>query len=870
MDRDRNGKGWVFVGLLAAGLTLAIYVFEVQALRFGWGHFESRQAVKSVTASTAEPTPIVTQDAGPAAAEVAEFEIEEPLERTSPLLASINLQEPLEPAPIVSLLAPVPDADADGIPANEVIDPLLEATEPGFQTPTSQLVSSRRFIELETPPAASPTQDRPLDSGGWPAAPALVESLDRLLEESTSSDMALQQWHAAVTEQLMGLWGLDSLSSEDSLGYLQQLDTLVNDGELLAETIEDRDTAYKLRSTLYALQRRVAIWQAVWQALQRPDVYLVDLNTASVSASQILSTVNEVKELLAKTGDVDNWSKYLLLDEIEAMLQTDSSDAKVTGPVSRKFLSRITWQRLTPEQLEFMYREPIAKLREQLYPWAQQPVNYRRMLVELELLEEDPINRCRATLADSLQSLRFSPQPELVTIAQTMNDYYRNANLRVAISKDFVQRMLPQKDWESRPVRQNILGANTRGTSQVLTKLTLDFIPSNSAWQVDLGVNGLIKAQTKSTKGPATLYNKQNTEVTTHRSLRLDTQELNIEKGTAQVKMNDRLQGFETSLDSLPVVNQFFRAIVAQQVEQQRGVAQQLAKKIVQNQVDKEFDKTLEDQLSQAEDRLVERVLEPLHRLQLNPLVVDLQTTEERLLIRYRVAAQTQLASHTPRPRAPADSEISIQLHQSALNNTVAQLGLGDRLWPLRELCERMANAFGGNGLSVGDDIPENVTIRFAPYRPISVEFDRGKVWITLRIAELHQQDGIHLERFIVRTSYIADVSGLQAGLSHNGPISIDGYRLGIRERVPIRLIFSKVFSKNASIPLLTPKIAEDPRVQGLAVSQLEFRDGWLALALSNQNSPHIADVRRMYPIRSADKESAGGLDNGDEAVRLE
>lgn len=886
MDKDRKGLGWVYAAAIAVGLTLIIYVFEVEALRFGWFHFESRQAVKQVTSTTSKPLPIETYDAGPAQADVAEFEVAEPLAPSTPLLAQNNLTEPLEPAPLVALLAPVADSDADGIPSNEMIDPQLEATEPAFARPTSQLVSARRMVEDELPANPSITQERTLDSGGWPAAPALIELLDRLIEPTDASfsisdaseieanaesESPIKQWHTHVTAELMYLWGLESLADEQSRLSLERLASLIVVGENIADELDNAELAYRLRTTLYGLQRRVTVWQAIWTALQKPDVQLIDMRASSLTSADIRQSLTEVRNLVAKTGDAEGWSKYLLLDEIDSVLAIESPSAKTTGPVARRFLARVTWQRLSDEQIDFLYREPIVKLREQLYPWAQQPVNYRRMLVELELLEEDPINRCRATLADSLQSLRFSPQPELVHVAHVMNDYYRNANLRLAVSKSFVERMLPKREWESRPVRQNILGADTRGTSQVLTQLSLNFVPSSDSWQVDIGVDGKILAQTRSTKGPATLYNQQNTDVHTSRSLRLNPQELVVQqKGDADVKLNDRLKKFETSFDSLPIINQFFRAVVAQQVEQQRGVAQQLAKRIVKNQVDREFDKTLETQLEQAEDRLVEKVLDPLTKLNLSPLVVDLQTTEQRLLVRYRVAAQTQLAAHTPRPRAPSDSELSVQLHQSALNNTIAQFGLGDRLWPLTELCEKMVGVFGDGSMGVGDDIPENVFIRFAPYRPISVEFDRGKVWITLRIAELHQEGGIHLERFIVRTSYLADVSGLQAGLTHDGPISIDGYRLGIRERVPIRLIFSKVFSKQNYIPVLAPKISEDSRLTGLAVSQLEFRDGWLALALSSEHSPHIANVQRMYPVRSADQSnSTSGVDNGEEAVRL-
>ena len=51
-----------------------------------------------------------------------------------------------------------------------------------------------------------------------------------------------------------------------------------------------------------------------------------------------------------------------------------------------------------------------------------------------------------------------------------------------------------------------------------------------------------------------------------------------------------------------------------------------------------------------------------------------MQTTEELLLGRFRIAGDDQLAAFTPRPRDASDSLINLQIHQSAINNTLEQL----------------------------------------------------------------------------------------------------------------------------------------------------------------------------------------------------
>jgi hypothetical protein len=56
-------------------------------------------------------------------------------------------------------------------------------------------------------------------------------------------------------------------------------------------------------------------------------------------------------------------------------------------------------------------------------------------------------------------------------------------------------------------------------------------------------------------------------------------------------------------------------------------------------------------------------------------------------------------------------------------------------------------------------------------------------------------------------------------------------------------MIFAKVLANRDSIPVIADFLLKDKRAAGLAVSQLEMRDGWLAVAVSDEQSPHIASV---------------------------
>ena len=110
-----------------------------------------------------------------------------------------------------------------------------------------------------------------------------------------------------------------------------------------------------------------------------------------------------------------------------------------------------------------------------------------------------------------------------------------------------------------------------------------------------------------------------------------------------------------------------------------------------------------------------------------------------------------------------------------------------------------------------------------------------------MRIVRLRRTESVDLTQFIVRAAYKPQVDGLKASLVRDGHLRISGPRMSMRERLPARTIFNKVLSSNREIPITHPRLLEHPAVEGLAVSQLELRSGWLALAISDDEAPRIA-----------------------------
>jgi hypothetical protein len=206
-----------------------------------------------------------------------------------------------------------------------------------------------------------------------------------------------------------------------------------------------------------------------------------------------------------------------------------------------------------------------------------------------------------------------------------------------------------------------------------------------------------------------------------------------------------------------------------------------------------------------------------------------MSTTQQRVIARYRLAADNQLGAQTPRPQAPGDSLLSVQLHESALNNTLANLKLEGRRTELHELYRELAMIFERPELEVPEGIPEGVVVQFADEDAIRVRCDDSQVMLTIRIAEL-KSGRSKWNDFSVRAFYVPDAEQLNANLVRQDTLQIMGERIG--ERLPLRVIFSKVLSKSRTFNLINKRLSENPNLADCRVNQFVINDGWIGVGI--------------------------------------
>ena len=853
-ESERGFRGWIYAISVAVCLMLVFLASESLSRLKQPGFYHAPRTTTLSISTTPKVFPKIATESIPLAIET----LNAPIESDSWIdyrIASRTSIALLEPPAGARLSAPISSA----VGSDPFLDPNRNQRSPSVlaETAASSTHTVATSVSSIRPANTNAFHDRTwltsdptvtANSKAWPSSTHLLNEIEKLrTEASTKAAIEVQNWVDQISSTYERLTQ-QSLTDDSSVAILESLHALANEGVSLAELTLETDAALAsdVARLSYSIERRFAVWNAVSGCVLKGKTHFVAARKHVVDSQRLLECLADVQLAIQTTEDTTNWNQYLMLDSLKQLAAGEITGKQDQVDMVRQFLARVTAHRVSDIQRSILASTEVHKLADQVHPLSIGPVDYRKLVEDLETLESDPVHRCSKTLADAMQSLRFSEHIEQAAVAHAIGVHYRNANLRLAVSEEFINRMMPKQSIIEKPVRQNILGADTRGISKVLTKLKVDFIKDASALKLALNLEADVSSKTKSSRQGATFFNSSIANVNAVREVTISTQGMKIDGRRATVESSDSLRNFSTDWDRLPILGDMVRQFAHQEFVQARPIAKRIMQKTIAKQTDDEFDKQLLEKVRTSEGQFNKRLIGPLQSLDLQPMVVDLQTTDTRLIVRYRLASSDQLSAYTSRPIAPGDSLLSIQVHQSAFNNMVSQIVEGDRDWTMQELSDKIADLLQQPRRTLPEDAPTDVTAHFSETRPITVEFEDGKMWLTLRIASLEQPGRFHLKNFIVRTSYLPSVEGLQAELTRDGFIGVDGYKykLGTKERIPLRAIFSKVFSNRSMIPMVSEELLRDPRAVGLAVSQLELRDGWLGMAISQDGSPHVGKVQ--------------------------
>jgi hypothetical protein len=750
------------------------------------------ERLAAITESTpSEPAALAPAALAPAAVSLATL--------SPPATAAVEVE-------VANIVEPANTNDTP--PANEPTLASLPATRPTAPTPPKN----------DEPPAAAPGAQQPA-AQWWPVPHRLLRQLDALAQQP-----AVAPWAARAAALLRELVASGSPADGRADEILVELRSLASGpGNFLAAPPLAAVQA-ELNDARFGLVRRLDIWQRVVEDQLRT----AETAAADRDPQRLALCVAQVEGQTPQDEAGAAWREYLLLDAIKQLAEIRSEDQQ--RELARSALSRWNDAHLSASQREFLSSAPLRELRTELHAWATEPVDLRKLVEHLEQFEETGHSSHARLLAGDFNRLAWSTRAADETLAYWLDTDYRNANLRLSLSPEFLNRMVPPQQSRKARVRDLFLGHPTEGWSNTDTRIGFRLIPDPSRLHVALEARGQTSSEADTSDGPVQLHTHSDSEFVGWKEVMLGADGVQAAPARAEADSSPHLRWVKSDLDFIPIVGSLVCDIARSQHEDSQAEVRNLSRRKIRREVTEQIDSQLTPRIALANDRLQQRIIDPLEGLGLEAELIEARTTADRLTTRLRVASDEQLAGIGPRPRAPAGCLASIQMHQSLLNNICQRLGWEGQTFTLAALREEAAKKLH---LELGPppaNLPRDLTVTFAAEDAIHVVCDNGQLQLNLAFARL-QKPPESFRDFVIRVYYKPDSNSTNGRLVRNGTVQLIGGRLRPKAQLALRGIFSKAFPPSRSMQIIPEGIKSRPGLADLQVTQFEIRDGWIGVA---------------------------------------
>lgn len=473
-----------------------------------------------------------------------------------------------------------------------------------------------------------------------------------------------------------------------------------------------------------------------------------------------------------------------------------------------------------------------------------QETDLRSLSHELESYERHRTPRVARLILQRQRLLAQSSRPQEQELAQQIEQNYRNANVRLALSGELLSRFVPKQQSEMSYVRDRVVGTPVRGHSVTNSENRIRLEPDAERWHVNLESDGTVDSDTVADGGQVKIHSVGSTAFSAEKSIVVERDGVQMGASTADAHNTSRLVGVRSNLDWMPVVNDMIRTRAIEEYHRKRLRAAAEVECKVEGRVEQQLDERAGEAVHRVQNQMRAQVTGPLESAGVELAPIELSTTAERVIARLRVAGQEQLAGHTPRPRAPADSLASVQVHESALTNAATSLDLDGKRLTAKELQDLIRAKLARSNQPPATVVEEETVFDFAAEDAVRFRIADEKLELVLSLREV-VNEGNSVRNFRVHAFYAPVINGLEAEFVRDGALGIEG-RIGTGARARVHNIFNKVLSEDRKLPIVRLNDPNDSRLAGLMITQLVLEDGWIGLAIGPGYAERTAERSRM------------------------
>jgi len=582
------------------------------------------------------------------------------------------------------------------------------------------------------------------------------------------------------------------------------------------------------------------------------DSQLAEAKTASASSARSLA-----RYLRPQSANGKKWLTYLRWDAFQAELAADQPQF---GPLVA------TYQQLNQNQTGLELK-PFRALSAALQHYIDLAVMARQenqaetygkqldgLAKELDQYGQDPTASLASAIGRRLDLLAGLGQaPELVAAAR---DKFARPNALVTVSTGLLRDAAEEPIDRDDPVADVILGTRIRGQGHTTGTVALKTIPDDDKAVIEIETSGRVVSQNVGRNGPAVIRSTGYTDFAATQLIEFTA--TSFQALAPKVAATTRSNIHSVSKSGGGLGRRIVANVGTQQAHEKQGQANRIAARHAETRIGRRMTDEVDDRLEKAWSRFQDDYRLPLERRGELPQHLRFSSTDDELAFEATQANRSELAAPAAPPEAPADADLVMRLHESAVNNyTSAMLGgatlsetkpgegtKADVKLP-KAIKDAWKNRMDAKADQAADADFEPWSLTFRRDQPIKVDFADGKMQLTIHLAHLKSGDDV-FDRWDVTGTYTPELVDGGVTLHRDGELVVlptgfdpDKGQLSSRQAA-VRRNLTKVLTersdKGRGIPVTIRIDQLEPKdklehVGPLPVKEFVSADGWLTVA---------------------------------------
>lgn len=494
----------------------------------------------------------------------------------------------------------------------------------------------------------------------------------------------------------------------------------------------------------------------------------VDAGEVADTSAAPASSLAAVSQAAAQTGgwlnnvvNGDLWKGYLHLEE----LSSGAPSAAVLQQVAKNFQVNDS---VSADQQAFMSRPQLQQLRtavdgaiaaaayegDEAATRTEVKRQVNNVVIALLAYEASRTAADAATARDNYRSLRSRfPAAAAVLHNQVLNQYF-NHNLHFTVSEHLLSRLISEYRTETGCIADCILGAWVTGSQVTNVNVTADIRPSANSAHFQLVASGNTQSNTTAQKDPATVYTRGNHFFHIGKPVYFDGRTVSSGAGGIHVDINNTTVGVRTKYDGIPIIGGIVRNIARGEVAKSAPKSKAIAAQKLSGEALPKFETEVSKQFAELNSTL-SKTMNSLDSKGVGPESISTRSSNTHLAVSSRTMGAAFIGGTTPPPAALSLKGMTVQLHETTLNNTLDALELNGRAIHEDELIteiEKSLSALLQRDIKFGKNpgnpaVPETpadpaappaepeppTTFVFSKSDPIRVQFEDDRLVLVLR-----------------------------------------------------------------------------------------------------------------------------------------